>query len=432
MTKGIVAAALVLVALPARAQDGLATLIPGLFGEAGLIVESEALLPDGSNHSAHFNSDFQSQFTQFNVAFASQLAAIPLPSPAAGFTYRFDPALGIFERTTESFGPIFGDRAETIGRGKVTLSTLYQRFSFDTIEGVDLGQITAVFTHDDAAPGGRADVVTTRNAIEASVDQFVLFATYGVTDSLDVSVVVPVVTAELTVTSDATVQRLGTASNPAVHFFEEPVTRFGATRRFVASDSASGIGDVIVRVKGAVLHDEAGSGLALGVDTRLPTGDEQNLLGSGSLGLRPFAAYSLSRQGISPHLNVAYQWNGASVLGGDVEAGIEEDVPDQLQWTLGIDAALSARVTAAADLLGRRVIDSPRLVEQTFRGLDEAGTAFPNIAFETGSFNELSAAFGLKINVGGQFLFNLNLLVALDDAGLRDEATPMLGFEYTF
>jgi len=432
MFKAIVGFAVVLVAVPATAQDGLATLIPRLFGETGLIVQSEALLPDGSNHSAHFNSDFQSRFTQFNVAFASQLATIPLPSPAAGFTYRFDPALGIFERTTESFGPIFGDRAETIGRGKLTLSTLYQRFSFDRIEGVELGQISAVFTHDGAAPGGRADVVTTRNAIDATVDQYVLFATYGVTDSLDVSVVIPMVTAELTVTSDATVQRLGTASNPAVHFYEEPGVRFGSTRRFVASDSASGIGDVIVRLKSAVAHSESGSGLAIGVDARLPTGDENDLLGSGSMGLRPFAAYSLSRQGISPHLNVAYQWNGKSVLAGDVAAGTKDDVPDQLQWTVGLDAALSERVTVAADLLGRRVIDSSRLVEQTFTGLDQAGTQFPDISFDTASFNELAGAFGLKVNVAGQFLLNVNVLVALDDAGLRDEVTPMFGFEYTF
>ena len=33
---------------------------------------SEAKLPDGSTHSAHFNSAFQTEFTQFNIALASQ------------------------------------------------------------------------------------------------------------------------------------------------------------------------------------------------------------------------------------------------------------------------------------------------------------------------------------------------------------------------
>ena len=98
-------------AAPARAQSTkLALLIPGLYGPDGLKVRSEAKLADGSDHSAHFNSAFQERFTQFNIALASQLAAIPLPSPASGFTYTFDETLGVYQRTTQSFGPIL-DRA---------------------------------------------------------------------------------------------------------------------------------------------------------------------------------------------------------------------------------------------------------------------------------------------------------------------------------
>ena len=35
-----------------------------------------------------------------NVALTSQLATVPLPSPASGFTYHFDPATGTFVRST--------------------------------------------------------------------------------------------------------------------------------------------------------------------------------------------------------------------------------------------------------------------------------------------------------------------------------------------
>ena len=74
-----------LAAAPAFAQNrttGLASLFQEIFGPTGLVVNSEQVLPDGSTHSAHFNSGFQSEFTQFNVALASQLTAVPLPSPA--------------------------------------------------------------------------------------------------------------------------------------------------------------------------------------------------------------------------------------------------------------------------------------------------------------------------------------------------------------
>ena len=70
----------------------LASVFPDLFGPHGLVVNSESVLPDGSTHSAHFNSAFQSNFTQFNVALVSQLTSLPLPSPASGFTYASIPA----------------------------------------------------------------------------------------------------------------------------------------------------------------------------------------------------------------------------------------------------------------------------------------------------------------------------------------------------
>jgi hypothetical protein len=113
-----------LAALPSLAQaqsTKLAHLLPTLYGAQGLFVDSSAPLPDGSTHSAHFNNAFQSRFNQFNAALASQLSALPLPSPSSGFTYTMDPTLGVFTRSTQSFGPIFAERAETMGKGKFAL-----------------------------------------------------------------------------------------------------------------------------------------------------------------------------------------------------------------------------------------------------------------------------------------------------------------------
>ena len=149
----------------------LALLIPNLYGPNGLTVDSEAKLPDGSTHSGHFNSAFQAEFTQFNIALAGQIAAIPLPSPASGFTYSFDSTLGVFKRSTESFGPILAERPETLGRRKFSFGLSYQHFKFDSIEGVPMSDVPAVFTHDDfQLGGGRSDVVTTLNSIDVSVD----------------------------------------------------------------------------------------------------------------------------------------------------------------------------------------------------------------------------------------------------------------------
>jgi hypothetical protein len=417
-------------AAPARAQSTkLALLIPGLYGPDGLKVRSEAKLPDGSDHSAHFNSAFQERFTQFNIALASQLAAIPLPSPASGFTYTFDETLGVYQRTTQSFGPILAERPETLGRGKLSFGTSYQHFGFDSLEGVDLGSVPAVFTHDDAQlGGGRSDVVTTDTAIDATVDQTVFSLTYGLANWVDASVAVPVVRVDLGATSEADIQRIGT-TNPAIHFYGAGSGDYGNSAIYRASGSASGIGDILLRLKGHVLRKEK-TGLALGLDVRLPTGDEENLLGLGTTGVRPFAAFAVALGHASIHLNGGYLWNGKSVLAGDVATGQKEDMPDQASYAAGIDVGVTKRLTLAFDVVGTYIVDSPRLVSQTFTAAN--GNTFPQIDFVTQSYNIVNGAAGLKVNLFGRLLLDANVLFKLNDAGLRDKVTPLIGIEYAF
>jgi hypothetical protein len=415
--------------LTAPVQD-LATLFNGLFGPRGLIVDSEATLPGVQSHSAHFNSDFQFDFSQFSTALVSQLVTLPLPSPASGFTYEFDPSLGVFQRTTQSFGPILTERAETIGARRVSFGFASQRFTFDTAEGLDLRTVPAVFTHDNAELlGGREDVVTTVNSIEATVNQFTTFVTLGVTDRFDVSLAVPFVANELKVVSDATIQRLGT-TDPLTHFFRQANGDIGNRRLFTAIGSASGVGDLTIRLKGTITRKNA-TGVAAGLDLRLPTGDETNLLGTGATGLQPFVILSAAYQTFSPHVNLSYQWNGSSTLAGNPEAGESGDFPDQAGYAVGTDVAVNSRLTLAFDLLGRYVIDAERLRLEDFHALD-GRSVFSNVVFFRDSFQTLNGAIGFKVNVMGRLIVDANLLFALDDNGVRDKVTPLVGLEYTF
>ena len=154
--------------------------------------------PAEQSHSAHFNGGFESEFSQFGIALTSQLVSLPQPAPAAGFTYQFDPALGVFNRTTNNFGPIMSERAETIGARRLSAGFATQRLEFDLIEGLDLSHIPAVFSHDNAQLlGGREDVITTVNSVEASFTRSTLFLTYGVTNHFDVSGAIAGVTADM-------------------------------------------------------------------------------------------------------------------------------------------------------------------------------------------------------------------------------------------
>src|SRR5689334_23272490 len=129
----------------ANGSGKLAFLLPNIYGPDGL------LLPN-PNHAAHFDSDFQANFGPFNSSLGTQLTSLPLPSPASGFTYSFDPSLGIYTRSAESYGPILAERAETIGAEKFFIGYSFQHFGFNTLDGLDLHNIPSVFRHSQTTP----------------------------------------------------------------------------------------------------------------------------------------------------------------------------------------------------------------------------------------------------------------------------------------
>jgi hypothetical protein len=411
--------------------EQLSRVFADLYGPEGLVVDSTAALAGGVSHSGHFNGGFESEFSQFGVALTSQLVSLPYPTPAAGFTYQFDAALGVFTRSTNGFGPILSERAETIGARRISFGFATQRLKFDSIEGVDLDQIPAVFVHESAELlGGREDVITTMNAIDATVTRSTAFMSYGVTSRFDISVAVPVVTTELIVTSRATIQRLGTTV-PEAHFFRMADDSVGDTRTYTAFGDATGLGDINVRGKVALTRSSR-MGLAVGVDVKLPTGDEDDMLGTGATAVQPYGVWSASFGPFSPHLNAGYRWNGPSVLGGPPGAGEQEDLPDVVVYSAGGAVELHRRLTLAVDFLGRSVIDSPRLTRAVFQARNAAATPFDDIGFRRQTLHELSAATGFKLNIAERLLINGNLLFRLNADGLRDKISPLLGLEYAF
>ena len=437
---GLAVISMAFLAAPASAQDPphneavrvehLWSIFNDLYGPDGLVVDSTASLAGGQSHSGHFNSGFESEFSQFGIALTSQLVSLPQPAPAAGFTYQFDPALGVFTRTTNNFGPIMSERAETIGARRLSAGFATQRLEFDLIEGLDLSNIPAVFRHDNAELlGGREDVITTVNSIDASFTRSTIFLTYGVTNRFDVSAAIPWVTADMTVISDATIRRIGTRI-PEIHFFRSLNDNIGDRRIFTAFGDASGIGDINLRAK-ATLRKTDRQGFALGIDLRLPTGEELDLLGTGAASVQPYAVWSAAFGPFSPHANLGYQWNGSSVLGGGPESGESKDLPDVVRYSVGAAIELHPRVTMAADVIGRWIIDTPRLSSTTFYALDGV-TTYPDIAFRKDSLNELSAATGLKVNVVNRLIVTGNLLFRLNSVGLVDKISPLIGLEYAF
>ncbi len=395
----------------ARAES-LSDLVPNLFGKGGILL---APPPAGFSHAAHFTAASEAQLTVVNDSLRGQLSNIPLPSPASGFTFTFDPTLGAFTRSTESFGPIYSQRADTIGKGKLTIGFSYSRFTFDELDGKDLsnGELQVTFVHEPlGAESGRppfffeADTITAQIKAQITSDVMVASATFGLLDNLDLSIAIPIIHTEMRVTGIATINHIGTTEAQRIHVFPNG----SDTQVFRASDESTGIGDIVLRGKWNFLKTDPYL-LAAGLDLRLPSGSVDNLRGVGTpvvspvfiASLRPF--YSLS-----PHANLGFH------LSGDTSKTDHE-----FFYNVGFDWAVFKPVTFIFDILGRRIIDNHRLEA----GQEPGGTRIA-------SNDILDASIGVKVNVWKNVLGVASVLLPLNSTGLRDKATPLVGLEASF
>src|SRR5262249_34458236 len=130
---------------------------------------------------------------------------------------------------------------------------------------------------------------------------------------------------------------------------------------FPESGSASGVGDVVLRAKYNLTRGTSSS-VAAAVDLRLPTGDSDNLLGTGGSQAKLFLIAGGGTGRLSPRASAGFtaSFGGADFLG---------DLPNEVNYTAGFDAGLHPKVTLTGDLLGRYLLDADRMVdqEQTFR-----------------------------------------------------------------
>lgn len=416
----------------------LVCLVPQVYGPGGLVGTNNAgpINPTTRfHHEVHFQASNLESFSPLNSEIGVQLSQLPFASPASGFVFSFNPSLGVVSRSTESFGPILTERADTIGRHKVFVGVSYQYFDFDKVDGVNLRDFGAVF-HHEPIPGNFIfghDIVSTSNRIDLKVHQITAVATLGLTNRLDVSVAVPIVDVRMGVASAATIVSFETPC--CIHNFAIPSpfptheqVLSNSQAIFSNANSAMGLGDVVFRVKYQIVKGEK-AGLAFGVDLHTPTGDARNFLGSGTTGGRPFLTFSYAAR-VSPHATVGYQWNGQSLLAGNITAGTTAHLPDVVTYSVGADAGLTHRLTLVVDFIGQSLRKATEITPATFT--DILGTSHPNIATSTGTINQASVAVGGKANLARRLIFSADLLFRVNDAGLHSKPVPLAGISYTF
>ena len=324
------------------------------------------------------------------------VTSVPLASSSSGFLYRLNPMLGTMERTTQTFGSLFVERALTIGEEHASFGMSFLTTGFDQLGDLQLRDGSLVTTanqfRDEATPFD-TEALTLR--IRSST--VTLFGTYGVTDSFEIGAALPLI--HLTVD--------GSRLN---------VYRTDPFLQASGNASATGIGDAALRAKYTIARSPAGA-FAAAAEVRLPTGDEENLLGAGAVAYRFLGIGSFERGRFALH------GNGGVVLGG---------ISDEFNFSGAGAYAVHPRVTVSGEMLIRRVdeLHELELVAEshpTFAGVDTLrlvqGTTATTLA---------NAVAGFKWNVNGTLVLGGHIAFPLVRHGLTAPITPTLAFEYAF
>jgi hypothetical protein len=299
-------------------------------------------------------------------------------------------------RASESFGTFFVERAMTSGQGRASFGASATTAAYDRLDGFNLRDgslITTATKFKDEAAAFDTEALT----LKIRTSTLTFFGAYGVTDRLEIGGALPLVQMNID----------GSRLN---------VYRGQSLLQASGTASANGMADVAVRAKYRLVATRTG-GFAAAAEVRLPTGDEQLLLGAGSSSLRLMGIGSVENATVGAHVNF-------SVLRGGVS--------DEIDGSGAITFAATPRVTVAGELLFRRLSDVRQVISVSAEHPTSAGVFTDRLAPGPSTATLASAVTGIKWNARGTFVLTGEILWRLGNAGLTAPFTPTISFDYLF
>jgi len=398
---------------------------------------------DSNNHGEHFipaaDKAQVSLVDALNRLVASNISSFPLNSTTAGVSFDFSTGQPVSIR--ESLGPIFAETGKTLGKGKMNFGFNYTLLNFSKLRGLDTREINFNFYHQDVVEDGNvlgdspneSDVMNVNLDLNLDANIFVFYLTAGITENLDISVALPLVSLTLSGNPTATFSSFTLASGGTANhnfgFEEDGVSPILTSSYTYDKRPITGIGDVAVRLKYSFLQEGLNFGALL--DARLPTGSKENSLGTGETNIRLLALFSKKINDFTPHLNVGYDYRG------------DEFDSNEFEFALGFDQKITSGLTFAFDVLGeidtdvsdaltttsntttitdfnpRRYLEGEKQWEST-RILSDSN--IPDIKDHI-----INAAFGLRFAPSDRLQVLGNILVPLNDGGLRPDFAMTFG-----
>ena len=345
---------------------------------------------------------------------ALEIATEPLAGSSGGFIFKLDPSTGLLARTTNTFGPMFGERALTSGEGVVTIGATFRSSSFDKLGDFSLRSLPL------ATIAGTSSVArTTTGNLEMSARTLAVSTTIGVTDNFDVAVVVPIVSLSLSGSTSV-------------------LNSAGVNTRLAETNSVfSGLGDISALAKYRVVKFSGGpipdpGGIALLVDARLPTGSRENLRGLGVTRTLVGLVVSGGHARVTPHASAGFEyWNKGVDVAALPNAGVS--VRHRVQYAGGVEIEAAPKLTLLFDYLGQRILGGGQVGLVT----DPVMSAQPGVSSATSmvalaqGINQSLLVPGLKANLKGKLLLSLSAIITMHNNGLHSKVTPVAGINIT-
>ncbi|MGH8602022.1 MAG: transporter [Gammaproteobacteria bacterium] len=412
----------------AIADPGLAGQFNSLFGPQGIILETDQF------HLAHFTSGSQATLGLLVQQLAPAAADFPAVSSVPGLTFRYNPEVQAFQRSSGSLGPVYVERPQTVGRGKLDVGFSYLFQDFEELDGDDLDGLSFNLGHadccggpgfatSDGTLGGTPSTVFENDTADLIFDTFdlessvlSLYATYGVTNRWDVNVLLPIVFTSLDVSARAV---LNNASiNPftglPTHLFPDGTN----VQQRTVDDDAVGVGDVLLRTKYHFLGSN-GLNLASGLGLRLPTGDEDDFQGLDDFVVTPFLAASQEYGRFDFHLQA-----GVDINADDTERS-------RVRYGAGVTVQLIEQAAFLLDIIGSSNITDQDISVSVpvIEGSVETGRTTLTRELRT---DIVDFSVGFKAALTQSVIGFANVFVPLNDDGLRADAVPSMGLEVSF
>jgi hypothetical protein len=384
--------------------------------------EARSLRDDLAQASQSVGINPGSAFNALADSIASSVANnLPVISASAGFTYRYNPTLEVFERSSDTLGPIFLERPDTLGQGKFNVNVSYQYVEFNDFDGQSIqnlqGRNPIVLRTVDSSGnlvGFTADRLQYRLGLHSNIAAFSF--TYGILDNLDVNLLLPLIATSLNV--GVTRQQVQTAGPDGVF---APNTGPPVTGR--SSGDAFGAGDLLMRLK-YELPQWDWFRSAFGLQFRFPTGRVDDFQGTGDFWITPaFYASTVLWSRVEPYVNAAMDFDTQS------------STQSQARYGAGFDVDVIPRLGLTFAFLGRSQLDRPVPAGETnFLYLTPTGTQrLPLLGIDLGRKDFFDFSFGLRANVWRGLMLFANGIYALNDEGLRNNTViPTIGLEGTF